>query len=123
MTTLEIGQQLVDLIRAQKNPQAIHTLYAPSIVSVEAGSPPGQEHLREQRGIEACLAKGVGFRERNEVHGASAKGPFPNGDRFAVLIEYDLTPKHTGTRTTMTEVALYTVANDKIVREEFFYSM
>ena len=33
----------------------------------------------------------------------------------------DVTPKATGQRTAMSEIAVYTVENDKIVHEVFFY--
>ena len=36
---------------------------------------------------------------------------------------YDITNKPSGKRMTMDEIGLFTVENDKIVREEFFYSM
>jgi hypothetical protein len=121
MTTLELGTKLVALIRDGKNQEAMETLYAPDIVSVEAGGPPGMN--REVQGIPACVTKGQQFRERVEVHTMTVEGPFPHGDRFAIFLAYDATPKAGGPRMTMKEVGLYTVASDKIVREEFFYSM
>ena len=36
MTTYEVGKKLVDLCRANKAMEAIKTLYAPNIVSIEA---------------------------------------------------------------------------------------
>ena len=48
----------------------------------------------------------------------------PNGDRFAVAFSYDMTPKAgpmAGRRMQMEEVGLYTVADEKIVKEDFFY--
>ncbi len=48
-------------------------------------------------------------------------GPYPHGDRFAVRFVYDITNKPSGKRMTMDEVGLFTVENDKIVREELFY--
>jgi hypothetical protein len=121
MTPTEIGTQLVALIKAGKAHEAIETLYAPDIVSVEAGAPPGESP--QVIGIPACLAKGKQFRERMEVHSQDAEGPYPHGDRFALFLHYDVTPRAGGPRMTMKEVALYTVKHDKIVREEFFYSM
>jgi hypothetical protein len=44
-------------------------------------------------------------------------------DQFAVLYEMDFTQKSSGQRMQMSEVALFTVANGKIVQEEFLYSM
>src|SRR5512146_2765264 len=121
MPTFDIGTKLVALIRAGKNAEAMETLYAPTIVSIEALAPPGGN--REQTGIAACLAKGKQFRERHEIHSGAAEGPYPHGDRFAVVLSYDLTDKATGQRQKMNEVAVYTVKDDKIVREEFFYQM
>lgn len=120
MTTLEIGQQLVAYLRAGKNQEAMEALYAPDIVSVEAGAPPGGDPV--VRGVAGCIAKSQAFRARMEIHAMTVEGPFPHGDRFAVYLAYEGTPRG-GTRTTMKEVALYTVANDRIAREEFFYSM
>ena len=121
MTALEIGTKLVDLVKAHKNQEAMETLYHPNIVSVEAGAPAGQNV--EAKGLPACVEKGKMFQQRMEVHGGTVDGPFPNGNRFAVLYDYDVTPRAGGSRMHMKEVALYTVEGDKIVREEFFYKM
>ena len=120
MTTLEIGTKLVELCRAGKNHDVMETLYAPDIISVEAAAPPGGSP--EVKGIKACLDKAKQWQARMEVYGAKVEGPFPHGDRFAVFFDYDVTPRAGGKRFAMREVAVYTVANDKIVREEFFYA-
>src|SRR5882757_1886213 len=112
MTPMEIGTKLVALVKAGKNSEAMETLYDPAIVSVEAGSPPGMN--RESTGLAACLEKGKMFRERHEVRSSSVQGPFPNGDRFAIFLSYELTQRATNQQMTMNEVAVYTVANDKI---------
>ena len=121
MTTKEIGQQLVDLCKAGKNHEAIKSLYAEDIVSREAGAPPGRSP--ETIGRAACLAKSATWAETTEVHSRKVEGPFPHGDRFAVIFDMDITRRPENRRFTMKEIALYTVNNDKITREEFFYSM
>ncbi len=121
MTSKEIGQRLVDLCKAGKNHEAITTLYSDDIVSVEAGGPPGQSP--ETRGLSACLAKSAAWAEVTEIHSMKVEGPYPHGDRFAVIFEMDITRRPENQRFTMKEVALYTVQHDKIVREEFFYSV
>ena len=78
------------------------------------------------KGVDAIRRKGEWWFANNEVHRASAKGPFPNGDRFAVIYEFEVTPRTgpmAGKRMAMEEVALYTVEGGRIAREEFFYSM
>ena len=120
MNTQEVGQKLVDLCKLGKNTEAIQTLYAQDIVSVEAASMPGMP--AEMRGIEAILGKTKWWQENNQVHHADIQGPFPHGDRFAVYFHYDITQKSDNKRITMKEVGLYTVKSDKVVREEFYYS-
>ncbi len=121
MTTIEIGKKLVELCNAGKNEEAMKTLYANDIVSVEAFSPPGQSP--EAAGLEAVLAKSKWWAENHTIHSAKVEGPWPQGDRFVVRFTYDITQKQSGNRITMDEAALFTVKGDKIVREEFFYGM
>lgn len=120
MTTLEVGKRLVELCREGKNDEAMEELYAPDVVSVEAVAPPGMS--AETRGIEAVTAKGVWWSQNHTIHSSKVEGPFPHGDRFIVRFTYDLTIKPTNQRVTMEEAALFTVANGKVVREEFFYT-
>jgi hypothetical protein len=119
MTTLEVGNKLVALCREGKDNVVLDTLYAPDVVSVEAADMPSMP--REQKGLAACHAKAKWWQDNNEVHSVKVDGPFPHGDRFAVRFSYDITRKADKKRTKMDEIALYTVKNDKIVREEFFY--
>jgi ketosteroid isomerase-like protein len=119
----EVGQQLVDLCRQGKNLEAISRLYSPDVVSVEATETP--DYPQEVRGIEQVIEKNQRWIDTTEVHAASTEGPFPHADRFAVKYKFDITPRAgqmAGQRFQMEEVALYTVEDGKIVREEFFYN-
>jgi len=54
--------------------------------------------------------------------GEKVRGPFFSGpNQFAVHFTFDVTRKATGKRGTIEEVGLYTVKDDKITREQFFY--
>ncbi len=121
MDTLSVGKELVELCRQGQNLKAIETLYAPGIVSVEAVASHGMP--AEMKGIEAVLGKTKWWVENHEIHSASCEGPYPNGNRFAVVFHYNVTNKPSGQRFDMKEVALYTVDGSKITREEFFYAM
>lgn len=123
-TALEIGKKLVELCKNGKNMEAIQTLYAPNIVAVEPQGSPSMPARME--GIEAIKGKSEWWEKNHQVHSAEVKGPWPNGDRFIVYFKYDVTAKGgpmAGKRFTMEETGLYTVKNDKVVQEEFFYSM
>ena len=121
MKTMEIARQLAELCRMGKNEEALNTLFAENVVSVEAGAPPGME--REAKGLAAVKAKGEWWRANHEIHSASVSGPWPHDDKFVVGFRYDVTNKPSGNRMVMDEVGLYYVQNGKIVREEFFYEI
>lgn len=121
MSTMDVAKKLVELCKVGKNAEAIATLYSEDIVSVEAGAPPGASATTS--GIAAVKGKSEWWAANHTIHSAAVEGPWPNGDRFIVRFTYDITRLQSGERVTMDEAALYTVAGDKIVREEFFYAM
>lgn len=121
MNTLQIGTKLVELVRAGKDREAQETLYASDAVSVEAGAMPGMD--RTAKGLAAIKGKGEWWYGNHTVHSLKVTGPFPHDDRFVVIFDMDVTNKGSGQRIQMQEAALYTVANGKIVKEEFFYAM
>lgn len=120
-TTLEVGKKYVALCKEGKYETILSELFSKDAVSVEAGAPPGQD--RTAKGLEAIQAKGKWWSENHIVHKAEMSGPYPHDDRFAVRFVYDITHKPSTKRISMDEVGLFTVANGKIVKEEFFYSM
>jgi hypothetical protein len=121
MSSFEIGKKYVALCREGKNETILDELFAKDAVSVEAGAPPGQERIA--KGLDAIRGKSKWWRENHTVHSAEVSGPYPHDERFAVRFVYDVTNKPSGKRITMDEVGVFTVANEKIVKEEFFYAM
>jgi len=123
MDAKQVGEKLVELCRRGGNLEAISTLYGDDIVSVEATAVPGME--AEARGIDAVRKKNEWWIENHGVHSVNISGPFPHGDRFAVLYDYEITPKigpKKDERVKMQEIAVYQVRDGKIVREEFYYN-
>ena len=117
--TAAVAEELVAFCRAGRNMDAINTFYSPEIVSVESM---GNEQMpREVKGIDAVRRKNEWWVQNNEVHSAKVDGPFVGEDKFAVYYNYDITSKPTGQRNSMEEMALYTVADGKVIREQFFY--
>jgi ketosteroid isomerase-like protein len=121
MATKEVADKLVSLCSKGKFDEATDALYSPDIVSMEAGAPPGMS--RESKGLAAVKAKGEWWINNHEVHSVTVEGPLVAGSHFAVTFKMDVTFKPEGKRFTMEEVAVYKVADGKIVYEEFFYSM
>ncbi len=120
MNSLDTGKKLVELCKQNKNLEAVELLYSPEIVSIEPKASMGMD--AEMSGIDAIRKKNIWWIENQEVHSSTIEGPFINGDRFSVNFNYDVTNKKNGKRVQMAEIGLYTVADDKIVKEEFFYN-
>ena len=115
-----VGTKLVEFIKAGKNLEAIETLYDDGVMSVEPMEGPAG---RIAEGKQAVVGKNTWWMENHEVHRAEVQGPFAHGDdRFALFLDYEVTSKADNKRLAMREVGVYTVANGKVVREEFFFS-
>lgn len=116
MTTAEVAAGLVGLCKEGKFDDAMEAYYAEDIVSVE---PMGDDPVTE--GLDAVRGKAEWWNNAHEVKGASVEGPFVNGDQFTAVFHLDVIQKADGKALHMNEVALYTVADGKIVREVFFF--
>jgi predicted ribonuclease toxin of YeeF-YezG toxin-antitoxin module len=117
MSVRTIAAQFVDLCRKGKNFDVMRTMYDPNIVSVEGDG-------KETRGQGAVIKKSEDWVSDKEFNGETVAGPFFNGanpDQFVVYFTLDITPHATKNRITREEVGVYTVKNDKITREQFFY--
>jgi len=119
-STATVAQELVNLCRHGRNLDAVNQFYSPRIVSIESSGSP--EMPAEMSGIDAIRGKHQWWEENNDVHSMEVNGPYLAENQFAVQFTFDSTFKPTGQRRSLTEMALYTVKDGKIVREEFFYN-
>jgi SnoaL-like domain len=117
MTTEEVAKKVVELVRKQAWYEALDTLYDDNIVSVEAYSAGGGP--TETRGKEGVRGKIDWWVNAMEVHSFKASEPFVGHDRFVVQYDAEVSDKKTKERRKLSEVGVYTVKNDKILREEF----
>jgi hypothetical protein len=116
MSLQSVGKQFVDLCNLGKNFDVMRTMYSPDIVSVEGDG-------QETAGQTPVIQKSEDWVKLNTIDGQKIRGPFFNGpNQFAIHFTFDVTPKSTGQRVTLEEVGVYTVKNDKITREQFFYA-
>lgn len=119
-STATVARELVDLCCKGRNLDAVDQFYSSRIVSIESSGSP--EMPAEMRGLDAIRAKHEWWAANNDVHSIEVKGPYVGENQFAVRFTFDSTFKPTGQRGSLTEMALYTVHDGKIVREEFFYN-
>ncbi len=112
-----VARKFVKLCREGKNFDVMRTMYSPDIVSVEGDG-------EETAGQGPVIKKSEDWVADKIFHGETVAGPFFNGanpNQFVVYFTLDITPKATGNRITREEVGVYTVEEDKITREQFFY--
>src|SRR3954466_13399197 len=120
MSVETVAGKFVELCNQGKNFDVMRTMYAPDMDSVEGDG-------RQTKGQQPLIRKSEIFGENNTIHGQTLRGPFFCGvvnarvGQFAVFHTLDITRKFSGERLTLEEVALYSVNDDKITREEFFY--
>lgn len=114
-----IATELVNGCRSGQEAANLERLYAPDAVSIEALD---QGNGRETKGIDGIRGKHSWWAENFEVTGGQVSDPMLHGDdRFAVIFEVQGRDKNSGESFDMKEIAIYHVAQGKIVREEFFY--
>jgi ketosteroid isomerase-like protein len=116
MDTRATAEEFASLCRAGRWEEAAERVWDDDVVSVE---PMGE--LREVRGRAAVLAKGAAWSAANDIRAAQVSGPYVNGDRFALHMAFEVVDRATGEARPMTEVALYTLRDGKVVEERFFY--
>jgi hypothetical protein len=117
-TPLAIAKEFAALIRAGKSDEVEKKWLAPGIESVE-----GVGASLAWTGKKAVLAKYRGWEADHEIHSMKLEGPWVGATGFALRFQLEATQLSTGNRVEMEEVAVYTVRNGKVVREEFHFAL
>jgi hypothetical protein len=116
MSLQSVATKFVEMCNQGKNFEVMETMYAPDIVSVEGDG-------AETAGQQPVIQKSRDWASNNEIHGEKVIGPYFNGDnQLAVHYTFEVTFKPKNQRRTLTEIGVYTVKNDKITREVFYYA-
>lgn len=114
MDTTELAHAFAALCSEGKLEEA-QKFWSDDVVSIEGF--PGPDEVC--RGREAVIEKQKMWSEGTEMHGVTCEGPFINGDQFSLRFTLDATDRE-GNRSTMHEMALYTVKDGAVVEERFF---
>jgi hypothetical protein len=120
MSVRTVAAKYMELCSQGKHFDFMRAFYAPEMVSVEANG-------REFVGKEPVIKKSEVFQGNNTFHSQYLRGPFffcdpaASSGTFAVYLALEFSPKAGGARRRHEEVGLYTVKNDTVTREQFFY--
>ncbi len=113
----EIGEAVASLLRSGTKDRDIWDAWwdGERITSIEGDG-------STWTGRKALESKNEAWEAENEVTSFEIKGPFIGATGFALHFAVGLKNRKTGDAMNMTEVAVYTVENGKVVREEFMYA-
>ena len=114
MTTREVAERLVELIRRQRFVQAVEELYASDVSSRENCEPP-------VRGFDAVLANNRRWVETVKVERFEVPNYYVDGDTIVVEMDSDFTHAETGKEFHSEQVGVYKVRDGKIVSSRFYY--
>ncbi|WP_271952511.1 nuclear transport factor 2 family protein [Ruegeria faecimaris] len=117
---VEIGRTFVQAMRDRRGLANVGEMYAENAQSIEAVVPPVRQ-FRVTKGRDAIKGKREDWLAAHEIVEFDVDGPYvhpPN--RFGVRYKVNVTQKATGQHMTLSEIAVYSVADGKIVLEEFF---
>ncbi len=114
MTIQEIATKLILLCEQGQFDKAYKTLFATAAKSIE---PDGT--IAE--GLAAILQKSDAFKAEVEFVACEMGIPQFAGNYFSIAETFYSRIKQTGEQKQMSEIAIYRVANGKIVEERFFY--
>lgn len=115
MTTQEIADRTVALNREGNSTACYDELYSLEAVSIENWGPEPERY----EGLDAIRAKAAKWADSLvEIHSVSCSEPLVADKSFAITFTMDATYKDMG-RVSGTELAVYTVVDGKIVKEDF----
>jgi len=121
MTTQEIANKLVEYCKTGQWEKAQTELYSENAVSIEMEG--AKDFPYKVEGREAIKQKGEHWNSMvEEFHGMEIDGPIVAGDHFSCTMKMDITMKG-APRMKSEEIALFKVADGKIVSEQFFYEL
>ena len=119
MDIKEVAADMAALFKAGKGEEVGHKYWSDEVVSIEAGGPEGMDPV--SKGRAAVEGKGQWWQANHEVENLAVEGPFINHGHVAFRFEMDVKVKASGQAMHMTEIALYTFKDGKIVEERFLY--
>ena len=119
-TTADIAREFTAMLREGQFEAAGDQYWARDVVSIEPADLPSGIRA-SVTGIDAvrikCAAR-FGTALAGEI---GIDGPFVTGDQFALFLDLVTFDPVSGRRQPLTEIALYTVRNDRIAEERHFY--
>ncbi|MEO5942497.1 MAG: SnoaL-like domain-containing protein [Ferruginibacter sp.] len=119
MTVNEIATKLVKYCESEDYLTAQKELYSDDVISIEPEDSHGYD--KETKGLKAVNEKIQKFVDSIETsYGSKASVPVIAGNSFSFKLDMDIKMKGQE-RNTMSELCVFTIKDEKIIKEEFFW--
>ena len=121
MTIDYLAKDFAQMLLTGNCVEAAEKYWADDIVRIEpAHYPAGQ--ARRATGFAAAHAKLLEWIDISDAADLAIDGPFVTGNVFALFLDMEITAAETGKREPFSEIAVFTVRDEKIVEERYFYA-
>ncbi len=120
MTIEHLARDFANLLLSGNQVEAARKYWSNDIVRIEpARWPAGQP--RQVTGYAAAHARLLEWIAVSDAGELAIDGPFVTGDVFALFLDMEISVPATGKREPFSEIAIFTVRDDKIIEERYFY--
>ncbi|VWX61119.1 nuclear transport factor 2 family protein [Sphingorhabdus sp. 109] len=116
----DLAHDFSSLLLSGRAVSAAEKYWAVDIVSMEPDNSRGRGPAIVS-GYKAAHDKLTSWLEHSAMEELNIDGPFITGDHFALFIDMLIKRRATGERQPFSEIATYSVRDQKIVEERFFY--
>ncbi len=120
MSIDHLAQDFSALLAAGEARRATEKYWAPNVDCIDPSYIPGGNPERVS-GFETARERLNRWLDDNSMDDVMIDGPFITGNKFALFIDMMVTKRATGESAPFSEIAIYTVCEDKIVEERHFY--
>lgn len=121
MSIDQLASDFAHLLLSGRSVEATEKYWAEDIVRIlPARQPPGAP--RRATGYAAARANLLEWIGTSDVGELAIDGPFVTGNVFALFIDMEIADPATGIREPFSEIAVFTVRDQKIVEERYFYA-
>ncbi len=120
MTIDRLASDFAHLLLTGNPIEAAEKYWADDIIRIEPARLPAGEP-QQATGYAAAYAELLEWIEATDADELVIDGPFVTGNVFALFLDMEIAVPETGKREPFSEIAVFTVRDQKIIEERYFY--
>jgi hypothetical protein len=117
----DIARDFTAMLRLGQFEVAGETFWSPDVTSAEPAAL-SEDIPATVSGVAAVRAKCIARFGTARIDDLGIDGPFVTGDQFALFLDMLITDPASGHAEPLSEIAIFTVRDGRIIEERFFYA-